>query len=59
MNERKRLEEVQNRYSNLKRNAPDVINECEGFSQKLGSPPGNVGMDPRLPDQDVERDDNV
>ena len=59
INERKRLEEVQNRYSNLKRNTHDVINECEGFLQKLGSPPGNVGMGPGLPDQDVERDDNV
>ena len=59
INERKRLEEVQNRYSNLKRGAHDVINECEGFLQNLGSSPGNLGMDPGLPDQDVERDDNV
>ena len=59
INERKRLEEVQNRYSNLKRGTYDVINECEGFLQKLGSPPGNVGMNPGLPDQDMERDDNV
>jgi len=59
INERKRLEEVQNRYGNLKRGAHDVINECEGFLQKLGSPPENVEMDPGLPNQDVERDDNV
>ena len=59
INERKRLEEVQNRYSNLKRGTHDVINECEDFLQKLGSSPGNVGMNPGLPDQDVERDDNV
>ena len=56
INERKRLEEVQNRYSNLKRGTHDVINECKGFLQKLGSSPGNVGMNPGLPDQDVERD---
>ena len=59
INERKRLEEVQNRYSNLKRGTHDVINECEGFLQKLGYSPGNVGMNPGLPDQDVELDDNV
>ena len=41
INERKRFEEVQNRYSNLKCDTHDVINECEGFLQKLGSPPGN------------------
>ena len=27
--------------------------------QKLGSSPGNTGMNLGLPDQDVERDDNV
>ena len=53
INERKRLEQVHNRYSNLKRDAHDEINKCEGFSQKLGSSPGNVGMNPGLPDQDV------
>ena len=58
INEGKRLEQVHNRYSNLKRDAHDEI-KCEGFSQKLGSLPGNVGMNPGLPDQDVERDDNV
>ena len=59
INETERLDTVQNRYSNLKRDAHDVINDCEGFLQKLSSSPGNVGMSPRLPDQDVERDDNV
>ena len=33
--------------------------EWEGFLQKLGSSSGNAGMNPELPDQDVERDDNV
>ena len=50
INERKRLEEVQNRNSNQKRGAHDVINECAGFLQKLGSSPGNVGMDPEQPE---------
>ena len=59
INERKHLEQIQNRYSNLKRDAHDVINKCEGFLQKLSSSPGNVGMNPGLPDQDVEHDDNV
>ena len=51
INERKGLEEGQNRYSNMKRDARDVINDCEGFLQKLSSSPGNVGMNPGLPDQ--------
>ena len=42
INERKRLEKLQNRYSNLKRDGHDVINDCEGFLQKLSSSPGNV-----------------
>lgn len=58
-NERKRLEDVQNRYSNLKREAHDIINECEGLLNKLGFSPGNTRMNPRLPDQDRDHDDNV
>ena len=59
INERKHLEEVQNHYPNPKRDTHDVINEHKGFLQKLGFSPGNVGMNPGLPDQDVEHDANV
>ena len=36
-----------------------IIIECECLSQKLGSSPGNAGINPVLPDQYVERDDNL
>ena len=59
INERKRLEDVHNRYSNLKRETHDIISECEGLLQKLDFSPGNTRMNPGLPDQDRDHDDNV
>ena len=38
INERKRLEHVQERYSTLKREVDDIINECEGLFRRGGPP---------------------
>lgn len=60
INERKRIGKVQNRTdSYLKRDTHDFIIKGEAFLQKIGSSSRNAGMNPGLPEQDVERDENV
>ena len=59
INERKRLGDVEDRYSNLKRETHNIINECEGLVEKLTSSPGNASTNPVPPDRDAEDDDNA
>ncbi|CAH3163353.1 unnamed protein product, partial [Porites lobata] len=58
INERKRLEHVQERYSTLKREVDDIINECEGLFRRPDPRHDELGMDRGLPVWDPKQDDN-
>ena len=58
INERKCLEHVQERYSTLKREMDDIINECEGLFRRPDSRHRELGMDRGLVVWDPKHDDN-
>ena len=58
INGRKRLEHVQERYSTLKREVDDIINECEGLFRRPDPRHDELGMDRGLPVWDPKQDDN-
>ena len=58
INERKCLEHVQERYSTLKREVDDIINECEGLFRRPDPRHDELGMDRGLPVWDPKQDDN-
>ena len=58
INGRKRLEHVQERYSTLKSEVDDIINECEGLFRRPDPRHGELGMDHGLPVWDPRQDDN-
>ena len=58
INERNCLEHIQERYSTLKREVDDIINECEGLFRRPDPRHGELGMDCELPVWDPKQDDD-